>query len=218
MKPVYFSSAAELRAWFDEHHDTEQELWVGFHKVGTGRPSMTWSEAVDQALCFGWIDGVRKSVDEPRYTIRFTPRRPGSTWSKVNVDKVTRLKEQGLMRPAGLAAFQARKNEKTATYSYEREQAAFTPAMQRRFRAEKDAWGFFSNQPPGYRRSAIHWVMSAKQQATRDRRLDQLIADSAAGRRLAQLTSPSKRRSRGRPPDLGAPPCLGMTRSAPKSG
>jgi uncharacterized protein YdeI (YjbR/CyaY-like superfamily) len=182
-----------MRAWLEEHHASEDELIVGFHKVGTGRPSLTWSEAVDQALCFGWIDGVRRSVDEGRYTQRFTPRRRGSNWSKVNVDKVEALRKQGLMTAAGLAAYEARRPETTSSYSYERAQAAFTPAMLRTFRADEAAWEFFSAQPPGYRRTATHWVMSAKREETRERRLAQLVTDSAAGRRLAQLTSPSKR-------------------------
>jgi uncharacterized protein YdeI (YjbR/CyaY-like superfamily) len=174
MKPIFFASAAELRAWLSAHHATADELLVGFHKRGTGKPSPTWSEAVDQALCFGWIDGVRKRVDEARYTIRFTPRRPGSIWSKINVAKV--------------GAFAAREDAKTGVYSFERARAAaLSRAEATRLRAQPAAWAYFSDQPPSYRRAAYHWVISAKQDATRARRLATLIADSTAGRWVAPL-------------------------------
>jgi uncharacterized protein YdeI (YjbR/CyaY-like superfamily) len=194
MEPIYFSSPAEFRAWLEVHHETETELEVGFYRKASGVPSMTWSEAVDEALCFGWIDGVRHSVDDRRYRNRYTPRRRGSTWSVVNVRKVAALTEQGRMRPAGLRAFEARTDAKTGVYSFEQpKDPRFTPEQARRFRAEPDAWAFFSTTPPSYRRPATWWVISAKQEATRDRRFTKLIEDSRAGRRLKHLTSPSKR-------------------------
>ena len=188
--PVYYASPAQWRAWLEAHHASEREHWVGFHKRGTGRPSMTWAESVDQALCFGWIDGIRKRVDDERYTIRFTPRTPSSRWSRVNVARVAELSDAGLMGPAGLAAFAARTAE--GTYSYEqRDAAAFDSGRERRFRADAVAWAWFQAQPPGYRRTATHWVMSAKREETRDRRLATLIEDSAAGRRIGPLRRPS---------------------------
>jgi uncharacterized protein YdeI (YjbR/CyaY-like superfamily) len=188
--PAFYATPAEWRAWLEEHHADEREHWVGFHKRGSRRPSITWPESVDQALCFGWIDGVRKRVDDDSYMIRFTPRKRSSRWSKVNVARVAELTESGLMRPAGLAAFAARTEE--GTYSYEqREAAAFDPEREARLRADAAAWAWFSAQPPWYRRTATHWVMSAKREETRDRRLARLIADSAAGRAVGPLQRPS---------------------------
>ena len=185
-EPIYFESPEAFRAWLEEHHADRDELSVGFWRVATGKPSMTWSESVDQALCFGWIDGVRHKVDDERYTMRFTPRRPGSNWSAVNVRKVAELTEKGLMRPAGVAAFEARTDAKTAVYSYEEERrnAAFDSSQEKQFKADAGAWAFFSAQPPGYRRTATYWVVSAKRADTRQRRLERLIAESAAGRRI----------------------------------
>jgi uncharacterized protein YdeI (YjbR/CyaY-like superfamily) len=186
-RPVWFDSPAAFRAWLDEHHETATELLVGFHKVGTGRPSMTWSESVDQALCFGWIDGVRRRVDDERYTIRFTPRKPGSIWSKINVAKVAELERQGLLRPAGATAFAARRDASTGVYSFEQDTPAELPrAMVTAFRADEAAWRWWQSQPPGYRRTATHWVTSAKREETRQRRFATLVADCAAGRRLKQ--------------------------------
>jgi uncharacterized protein YdeI (YjbR/CyaY-like superfamily) len=187
-EPIFFESAEELRAWFEANHETATELRVGFHRVGTGRPTLTWSESVDEALCFGWIDGVRHRVDDTRYTNRFTPRKPTSNWSAINVAKVAELTKEGRMRPAGIAAFERRKPDRTGTYSYEMARAAFEPDLERRFRSKKRAWSFFEAQPPGYRRTATYWVMSAKRPETRAKRLATLIADSAAGRRLAQFS------------------------------
>jgi uncharacterized protein YdeI (YjbR/CyaY-like superfamily) len=189
-EPTFYATPAEWRAWLERHHADAREHWVGFHRRATGRPSMTWAESVDQALCFGWIDGVRKRVDDERYMIRFTPRTPSSRWSRVNVSRVAELREAGLMHPAGVRAFEAR--TEAGTYSYEqREAAAFDPERERRLRANAAAAAFFDAQPPGYRRTATHWVMSAKREETRDRRLAQLIADSAAGRRIAPLARAS---------------------------
>ena len=193
MKPKFFSTPPDFRAWLEAHHETEKELLVGFHKKGTGKPSITWPESVDEALCFGWIDGVRHSVNSGAYTIRFTPRRPTSIWSAVNVARVEELKKAGRMRPAGLRAFAARTPERTGVYAFERHEAAkLTRAQEKTLRANRKAAAFFDAQPPGYRKTAIHWVVSAKQEATRQRRLQQLIADSAAGRKIGPLRSSSR--------------------------
>jgi uncharacterized protein YdeI (YjbR/CyaY-like superfamily) len=186
---IFFATPADFRAWLEEHHETEKELLVGFYRKATGRPSITWPESVDQALCFGWIDGVRRGIDEESYSIRFTPRKPTSNWSSVNIARVAELTEQGLMTPAGLAAFERRTPERSGIYSYERrEKARFDPEQQREFEAHPDAWAFFLSQPPGYRKTATHWVISAKREETRAKRLATLIEDSAAGRRLRHLT------------------------------
>ena len=156
---------------------------------------MTWTESVREALCYGWIDGVRRSLGDDSYTIRFTPRKPGSNWSSRNVRHVEELTREGRMAPAGLAAFEARRPDRTGVYSFERRQPArLEPAQERQFRTNKAAWKFFESQPPSYRKTAVHWVVSAKREETRSRRLAQLIEDSAAGRRLAQLTPPGRRR------------------------
>jgi uncharacterized protein YdeI (YjbR/CyaY-like superfamily) len=189
MEPTFFPTPEDFRAWLAENHDRERELLVGFYKVGSGKPSITWPQSVDEALCYGWIDGVRRSLGEEAYTIRFTPRKAKSTWSAVNIARVAELTAEGRMRPAGLAAFQAREESNSRIYAYEnRDKAVFDPALEERFRANEKAWSFFQAQPPGYRKTATFWVASAKQEATRLRRLDQLIADSAAGRRIDQLT------------------------------
>ena len=194
MEPRFFASGDEFRAWLEEHHGTTSELVVGFHKKGTGRPSMTWTESVREALCFGWIDGIRRSLGDDSYTIRFTPRKPGSNWSSRNVRHVEELIREGRVAPAGLAAYEARRPDRTGVYSFERRHSAQLDAEQeRRFRDDAKAWEFFQAQPPGYRRTAIHWVVSAKREETRERRLGTLIADSHAGRRLPQLTPPGRR-------------------------
>jgi uncharacterized protein YdeI (YjbR/CyaY-like superfamily) len=189
MEPTFFETPAGLRAWLERNHESEGELWVGFHRKGSGRPSITWPEAVDEALCFGWIDGLRRSVDEASYKIRFTPRKPTSTWSSVNIGRVGDLTAEGRMRPAGLAAFERRSEAKSGIYAYEqRKTARLEPAHERRFRANPEAWSFFQAQPAGYRKTATGWVVSAKREATREKRLATLIDDSAHGRRLARLT------------------------------
>ena len=182
MKPIYFPSPAEFRAWLEKHHDSATELLVGFHKRGTGKPSMTWPESVDEALCFGWIDGVRRSVDEERYTIRFTPRTAKSNWSKVNLARVEELKKLGRMTPAGLRAHEQRSAKRD--YAYESRPQAFSPEFEKQFRANKKAWTFFDAQPPYYRKLMMFWVMSAKRDETRLSRLEKLIAASAAGKRV----------------------------------
>ena len=196
MTPTHVATAAEFRLWLEKNHATATELWVGFYKKASGKTGMTYAEAVDEALCFGWIDGIIKRIDEDSYAHRFSPRKPTSIWSRVNVAKAERLIASGRMRPPGLEAFAARSAEKTAVYSFEaRETAKFSPALLRRFRANKNAWTFFSAQPPGYRRLMTFMVMSAKQEPTRERRLDRLIDASAAGRRLEAISSqPSARK------------------------
>jgi uncharacterized protein YdeI (YjbR/CyaY-like superfamily) len=193
MEPIFFATPDELRAWLEEHHETQTELLVGFHKRATGRPSITWQESVDEALCFGWIDGVRRGIDEGSYSIRFTPRKARSTWSAINVRRVGELTELGRMRPAGLAAFERRSEDRTAIYSHERRTpAVFEPAMEQRFRADAGAWSWFEAQAPSYRRAATHWVISAKKPETRERRLDRLIGDSAQGRAVPPLARPTR--------------------------
>jgi len=189
MEPTFFATPAEFRAWLERHHADRRELLVGFYKRGSGKPSITWPESVDEALCFGWIDGVRRSLGEDAYTIRFTPRQARSTWSAVNVKRAAELIDAGRMRPAGLAAYEARGDDRTAIYSYEqRRHAALEPDQERRFRAVPEAWDWFQARPPWYRRAAIHWVTSAKRPETRERRLQTLIEDSAAGRPIGPLT------------------------------
>ncbi len=185
---VYFESPAAFRRWLETNHDSATELTVGFHKRHTGRPSLTWPESVDEALCFGWIDGVRHSVDEDRYTIRFTPRKPSSNWSVVNIRRVEALVRDMRMRPAGLRAFEAKRADRSGVYSFEqRDQAKLSPVEERQFRANRAAWRFFEAQPPGYRRVTTFWVVSAKREETRARRLERLIRESAEGQRVGIL-------------------------------
>ena len=193
MKPTFFPSPPDWRAWLEEHHDKHQELWVGFCKRSSGKPSITWPEAVDGALCFGWIDGVRKSLDESCYVIRFTPRRPRSIWSAVNIKRVGELNDLGLMRPAGLQAFERRTGNRSEIYAYEQRKAAkLSGVYEKKFRANKKAWQFFQAQPPWYRRTSSWWVISAKKEETRLKRLTRLIEDSEQGRTIRQLTRPSR--------------------------
>ena len=189
--PVFFQSRGEFRDWLQKHHDRFDSLWVGFHKKASGVKGISYADAVDEALCFGWIDGIRKSLDDSAYVNRFTPRRPGSNWSQVNIKRVSELIELGLMTPAGLAAFEKRKPPPAGTYSYENRPESLDEPYASRFRENDRAWQFFQAQPPGYRRSAIWWVVSAKREETRLRRLERLIADSEAGKRLDML-SPGK--------------------------
>lgn len=183
--PLFFESATQFRAWLKAHGATTSELIVGFHKVGSGKPSMSWSESVDEALCFGWIDGVRTRIDDHTYKIRFTPRKAGSIWSVVNVAKVEALIAQDRMQPAGLAAYAKRSEAKTGIYSHERTEAPeFTAAEIRSFKKNKQAWLYFESTPPGYKRQVTHWVINVKQAATRERRLAKLIATCEAGERM----------------------------------
>jgi uncharacterized protein YdeI (YjbR/CyaY-like superfamily) len=192
-KVLFFATPDHFRAWLDKNHATEQELQVGFYKRESGQPSITWPESVDCALSYGWIDGVRNSIDEISYRIRFTPRKPSSTWSAINVKRVAELTKLGLMRPAGMKAFAACKGDKTGIYAYEQRKNAKLPhAFEKQFRANKKAWEFFQSQPPWYQRTASYRVISAKQEETRQKRLDQLINDSAAGRTIKELTRSPK--------------------------
>jgi uncharacterized protein YdeI (YjbR/CyaY-like superfamily) len=190
--PAFFAAAHTWRAWLQRNHDTAAELWVGFYKKGTGRRSITWPEAVDEALCFGWIDSVRMSVDSESYANRFTPRRTGSTWSAVNIGRAKELIAGGRMRPAGLTAFEARADERSATYSYgQQRNPKFDPAQRRQLRSNRKAWTFFESQPPSYRRMATWWVISAKRDETKARRLARLIDDSEHGRPIPPLARPT---------------------------
>ncbi len=188
VKPRFFATPAAWRAWLEKNHKLESELLVGFHKKDSGKPSITWPESVDAALCFGWIDGVRRRIDDWSYSIRFTPRRPRSIWSAVNIGRVEELTRFGLMHPAGIAAFAAREEERSRIYAFEQKSAAFTASQERLLRNNAAAWEFFESQPPSYRRVATWWVISAKREETRTKRLQALIEDSAAGRRLRQYT------------------------------
>lgn len=193
--PIYFENPAGLRDWFEVNAATVTELWVGYYRKATGRPSLTWSEAVDEALCVGWIDGVRYSVDAERFTQRFTPRRKGSNWSAVNIAKIEALTKQGRMRPAGIAAFEARTAERSGAYSYEqRHLATLEPDEDARFREDTAAWAWFEKQAPGFRSGAVWWVTSAKRPETRAKRLATLIEDAAAGHKPKALTPPGERR------------------------
>ena len=200
MKPKFFSTPERFRTWLEAHHATERELLVGFHRKSSGRPSITWPESVDEALCFGWIDGVRRRLDEEAYTIRFTPRKPTSTWSAVNVARVAVLTKAGRMRPAGRRAFAARRPERTGVYSFERLEAArLSREHEERLRANRKAAAFFDAQPPWYRRTATHWVVSAKRPETREKRLAQLVASSAQGCWIPPLARPGSPGAARRP-------------------
>lgn len=184
MTPRFFKTPAAFRAWLERHHADTSELWVGFHKKDSGKGGITYKEGVDEALCFGWIDGVKKRVDEHSYMHRFTPRRRASYWSAVNTRRLHELIALKRVAPSGLAAFERRDREKTSQYSFEREAAAFDPAIARAFRANAQAWTFFRAQPPGYQKLLTFYVMSAKQIGTRLRRLDTLMKASTEGKRL----------------------------------
>jgi uncharacterized protein YdeI (YjbR/CyaY-like superfamily) len=184
MKPEFFKSQSDFRRWFEKHHITSKELLVGFYKKSSGHPSITWPESVDEALCFGWIDGIRKSIDDISYTIRFTPRKPTSTWSVVNIKRAQELIDQGLVRPAGQKAFQARKENRSGIYSYEQRSEKLPDPYERELKQNTAAWAFFQAQPPSYRRAVGWWVVSAKKEETRLKRLEKLIEDSALERRV----------------------------------
>ena len=191
MEPRFFATPAEFRGWLDAHHADEREVIVGYYRKGSGRPSMTWQESVDEALCFGWIDGIRRRIDEESYSNRFTPRRPRSNWSAINIKRAHELIQEGRMTPAGLAAFEARTDDRSAVYSYEqRHEAQLDPEQERRLRANAAAWEWFQSRPPSWRRAAVYWVTSAKKPETRERRLAALIEDAAAGRMPKPLTPP----------------------------
>ena len=193
MQVKFFKTPADWRKWLERNHDKVEELWVGFYKKDSGKPSLTWPESVDGALCFGWIDGVRKRIDEISYKIRFTPRRPKSIWSAINLKRVEELTKLGLMHESGLRIFQARDPKKSGQYSFEQEKPQqLDEAYEKKLRANKRAWKFFQAQPPWYQRTSSFWVMSAKQEETRLRRLAILIDDSAHERSIAPLQRPVK--------------------------
>lgn len=200
MKPIFFPSPADFRRWLEEHHTSEQELWVGFYKRATGKPSITWPEAVDQLLCFGWIDGVRRSLGEESYAIRVTPRRPGSVWSAVNVKRVKELTKLGLMQETGLAAFRGANARKTNRYSFERDNVKLDPALEKQFRANRKAWAFFQQQPPGYRKIVLWWIMSGKQEATRQKRFAILLDASDSEARVDLMRPGSRTEATGKRP------------------
>ncbi len=190
----FFKTPSDLRKWFEVHHASAPELWVGYYKKDSGKPSISWPESVDEALCFGWIDGVRKSVDDISYKIRFTPRKPRSIWSAVNIKRAQELMEQGLMQPAGLRAFQARTENRSGIYSYEQRSLELPDRYGKKLKKHPAAWEFFQAQPPSYRKAANWYVLSAKKEETRLKRLEQLIAHSEAGRRIPQFTALKKSR------------------------
>ncbi len=185
--PTAFASVAQLRRWFANNHDSADVIVMRLMRKHAAHLGIMYADALDEALCFGWIDGVRRAFDADSFTVRFTPRRSRSIWSLVNIRHVKRLRDSGRMMPAGEQAFAARSAGRSGVYSFERKQPDLPPAYLKRFRSNKRAWSFFASQPPGYRRSSVFWVMSAKRDPTRDRRLAQLIADSRAGLRIAML-------------------------------
>lgn len=191
MKPIFFKDSSAFRKWLEKNHDKKDELIVGYYKVATGKPSMSWSESVDEALCFGWIDGIRRKYDDESYTIRFTPRKPRSTWSAVNVKKVEALIKEGRMQTAGLAAYEKKQKDNSGIYSFEqkKENIKLPPEYVKLLKKNKKAWDYFNNEAPHYQRSAIWWVISAKRQDTRDRRINTLITDSEDGLRIKVFRS-----------------------------
>jgi uncharacterized protein YdeI (YjbR/CyaY-like superfamily) len=184
MEIIFFKSSSDFREWLEMHHADARELWVGFYKKNSGKPSITWPESVDQALCFGWIDGVRKSIDELSYMIRFSPRKSTSIWSAINMKRAEELATQGLMRPAGKKAYELRKENRSGIYSYEQRSPALPDSYEKALKANKAAWDFFEAQPPSYRKTAFWWVVSAKKEETRLKRLEKLIEYAAGGKRL----------------------------------
>jgi uncharacterized protein YdeI (YjbR/CyaY-like superfamily) len=192
LRPKFFATPTDWRAWLERHHADKQELWVGFYKRESGRPSITWPESVDGALCFGWIDGVRKSIDPVSYKIRFTPRKPRSMWSAINIKRAKELSKSGLMHAAGLAAFEKRDGDRSAIYAYEQRKTAKLPSdFEKRFRANARAWAFFQAQAPWYQRTSTYWVISAMKEETRLKRLTILIDCSARQRPIPSLTRPT---------------------------
>jgi uncharacterized protein YdeI (YjbR/CyaY-like superfamily) len=188
--PTFFRTPAELRRWFAHHHAKARELFVGYWKVGSGEPSITWPESVDEALCVGWIDGVRKRLDAQRYVIRFTPRKPTSVWSAVNIARVQALEAEGRMTEAGRAAFAARREYKSGIYSFEQRSVELPPAYAKLLKANRAAWRDFEARAPSYRKAVMWWIVSAKQEATRQRRLAQLIDLAARGQPIPAFSRP----------------------------
>ena len=193
MKPIFFKRQSDLRKWFEKNADTASILLIGFYRVATGKPSITWPQSVDEALCFGWIDSIRNSIDEESYTMRFTPRKPNSIWSAVNINKVKELKKFGLMKPKGLELFNMMDVNKLKTYSFERSVVELSHEFEKFFKRNKKAWKFFQSMPPSYRKPAINWIMTAKQESTKLSRLATLIRDSEEGRKIKPLDYPKKK-------------------------
>ncbi|MBO9683930.1 MAG: YdeI/OmpD-associated family protein [Flavisolibacter sp.] len=191
--PIFFKSLNELHKWFQKSHGKTSEVWIGFYKVNSGKKGIGYKEAVDEALCFGWIDGIRKSLDEESYVNRFTPRKKSSIWSNVNIKRINELIEEGRVHPAGLAAFKERTKERSGLYSFEQNSHKLSPAFEKKFKANKKAWKYFTSKAPWYQRTSIHWVMSAKQEATRLKRLETLITDSENEKTIALLTREPKK-------------------------
>jgi len=198
LKALFFATPAQFRVWLEAHHERVTEVWVGFHKKSSREPSISWPEAVREALCYGWIDGIRKTIDERDYMIRFTRRKQGSTWSRININLANELIEQGLMQPSGLKAFRHREAKKSGRYSYEqRKTVKLDPNFEARFKRNLRAWDFFKSKPPSYRTPAIWWVMDAKQEETRRRRFARLVEDSERGRTIPPLTRRRSPKSEG---------------------
>ena len=193
----FFKTQASFRKWLEKNHDKKDELWLGYYKKSSGKQSIIYKQAVDEALCFGWIDGIVKGIDEEKYCQRYTPRRPKSIWSAVNIKKIAELTEKGFMHKAGLNTFRNRDKKMAGLYSFEQKEIKMSPGYKKKFKANKKAWANFSKMPPGYRKTATWWVISAKQEATRSRRLDTLIADSEAGRKIALLTTAKEKAKQG---------------------
>lgn len=187
-KPIFFANQSDFRKWLEKNHDKEKELFVGYYKIASGKPSLTWSQSVDEAICFGWIDGIRRSIDSESYMIRFTPRKITSNWSEVNLKKVEMLTKLGMMTPAGIKIFKNRKRANTKQYSYENGSYKLDEKFAKRFRSNKKAWKFFSAQAPSYQKVTIKWVVTAKREETRLTRLQTLITDSEAGRRINAMS------------------------------
>jgi len=184
----FFPTQKHLRKWFTKNHKKEKELWVGFYKVATRKPTVTWSQAVDEAICFGWIDGIRKSLDEESYCNRFTPRKPTSNWSAINIKKVEELTKLGLMKPEGLHAFSLRKENHSIVYSYENHSVEFEKSYEKKFKSNNKAWKYFQSMATSYKKITARWVMSAKQESTRLKRLNELINNCAAGKKIKAMS------------------------------
>ena len=187
MKPTFFKNQKELRKWFEKNYDKRREIWVGFYKKDSGRANFTWSQSVDQALCFGWIDGIRKSIDNDSYMIRFTPRNPKSNWSAINIKKIKELTKLGLMHQAGIEVFKKREEKRSEIYSFEQNKVKLSKTYELKFKSKKNAWKFFQSLPPSTKKPSIWWVMSAKKEETQLRRLDILIKSSEEGEKVPPL-------------------------------
>jgi uncharacterized protein YdeI (YjbR/CyaY-like superfamily) len=187
LKPKFFKDQKELRTWFEKNHDKKKEIWVGFYKKDSGKANFTWSQSVDQALCFGWIDGIRKSIDEESYMIRFTPRNPKSNWSAINIKKINELTKLGLMLPSGIEAFKKREDKRSEVYSFEQNKVKLSKKYELKFKSNKEAWKFFQSLPPSTKKPSIWWVMSAKKEETQLRRLEILIKSSEKQAKIPPL-------------------------------